>query len=374
MKNIKKKLQKIFKAFFYKIFILFYGNIKGKTDAKKDSRIKVQIVKKENNIKYRIFNIKNSRLYTDRIQDTAIILDNFIVDGPSFQLRQINLAKNNAEVEQNIVFRKGTPRIKKKINGKVLSLLTGGAGNDNYWHWMFDVLPRLSLCEEVINLDKIDFFLLPEIKESFQKQTLDLLNIPKEKRLSSRFFRHIDCPEIIVTDHPYGITNDITHDIQNIPRWIQIWLKKKYMNENFISNPDLPKRIYIDRKDAKKHALSVRSLINEDEVKNFLLNKGFKSVVMKDLHFSEQVKLFNNAEFIIGLHGAAFANLCFCKPGTKVVELTSTTGGKMIENMALINDVIHKPISCVPREYEYNQSGHINVSVDLLEKVIKDLD
>ena len=118
MKNIKKKLQNLFKAVSYKIFILLYGNIKGKTNFKKDSRIKIQIVKKENNIKYRVFNIKNGRLYTDRIQDTAIILDNFIVEGPSFQLRQINLAKNNVEVEQNIVFRKGTPRLKKKNKWK----------------------------------------------------------------------------------------------------------------------------------------------------------------------------------------------------------------------------------------------------------------
>ena len=162
MKNIKKKLQNLFKVVSNKIFILFYGNIKGKTSFKKDSRIKIQIVKKENNIKYRVFNIKNGRLYTDRIQDTAIILDNFIVEGPSFQLRQINLAKNNVEVEQNIVFKKGTPRLKKKINGKVLSLLTGGAGNDNFWHWMFDVLPRIALCEEVIDLSEIDFFPVSE--------------------------------------------------------------------------------------------------------------------------------------------------------------------------------------------------------------------
>ena len=46
----------------------------------------------------------------------------------------------------------------------------------------------------------------------------------------------------------------------------------------------------------------------------------------------------------------------------------------MIENMAVINGLIHKSISCVPREYEYNQSGHINVSIDLLKKIIEDLD
>ena len=73
--------------FWAKIFSLFYGNIKGKTNFEKDSRIKIQIVKKENNIKYRVFNIKNGRLYTDRIHDAAAILDNKIIDEPSFQYR-----------------------------------------------------------------------------------------------------------------------------------------------------------------------------------------------------------------------------------------------------------------------------------------------
>ena len=25
----------------------------------------------------------------------------------------------------------------KKLNGKIFSLLTGGGGNQNYWHWLF---------------------------------------------------------------------------------------------------------------------------------------------------------------------------------------------------------------------------------------------
>ena len=130
MRKINKDIQKIFKNFFYFIFSVFHGKIRGIILAKNDPRIEILFSDFENRIKYRVFKIKNARLYTDRIQDTAIILDNKIVDGPSHQLRPIN----NANIEKNIVFTKGTPRIKKKITGTVLSLLTGGAGNDNYFH------------------------------------------------------------------------------------------------------------------------------------------------------------------------------------------------------------------------------------------------
>ena len=223
MKIIKKILQNSFKFFFYKAFALFYGNIKGKINSEKDTRIKIETIKKGNNLKYRIYKIKNGRLYTDRVHDTAIILDNFIVEGPSYQLRTIN----NAQVEENIVFQKGTARIKKKLKGTVLSLLTGGAGNENYFHWIYDVLPRFALCEKTSDLDKVDFFLLPDTIKKFQQESLDILNISKEKRISSKFFRHITCSELFVTDHPYVITNDASNDIQNIPLWISEWLKKK---------------------------------------------------------------------------------------------------------------------------------------------------
>ena len=43
------------------------------------------------------------RLYTDRIHDTAIILDDKIIDEPSFQLRPVN----NVDANQNIVLKKG---------------------------------------------------------------------------------------------------------------------------------------------------------------------------------------------------------------------------------------------------------------------------
>ena len=47
-------------------------------------------------------------------------------------------------------------RVLKKINGTTLSLLTGVAGNNNYHHWLYDVLPRLGLCSKAINLEKIE--------------------------------------------------------------------------------------------------------------------------------------------------------------------------------------------------------------------------
>ena len=75
-------------------------------------------------------------------------------------------------------FQKGRQDL-EKIKGKVLSLLTGGGGNANYWHWMFDVLPRLYIIKD--KEFTFDYYLFPDLNHKFQKETLDLLQISKKK-------------------------------------------------------------------------------------------------------------------------------------------------------------------------------------------------
>jgi len=72
-----------------------------------------------------------------------------------------------------------------------MSLLTGGAGNENYWHWFFDVLPRLWIAEKKINLKNINYFLFPNLKRKFQIETIKILKIPFNNCLSSKKYKHI---------------------------------------------------------------------------------------------------------------------------------------------------------------------------------------
>ena len=80
----------------------------------------------------------------------------------------------------------------------------------------------------------------------------------------------------------------------------------------------------------------------------FLSKLDFAFIKLADYHFIEQCQMFNNADFIIGLNGAGFANICFCKPGTKVIEITSNTEGKILENLGKKNELtIHPPIGYI---------------------------
>jgi len=370
---IKKFLQKIFKTISYSIFIIIYGKINESINCQESSNVTINEVNKENNFNYKIYKILDARLYTDRIHDTAIIVDKKIIDGPSFQQRFTpDLKIYNSEVNNNIVFTKGTPRILKNIKGNVLSLLTGGGGNSNYWHWLFDVLPRIHLISKFKNINDIDFFLLPSLTEKFQKETLNYLNIPNHKRLSSKTFRHIHSKELFVTDHPYVINNNSTEDIKNIPYWIISWLKDSFLKT---AKKVKKKNVFIERNDKISTLPSQRILSNESEVKNYLVENNYISAKLHELNFMEQVNLFYNSKSIIGLHGSGFANTVFCESGTKVIEFRSEGAGTVIENLSKKNNLdYHSIISKSDSLYKFEsptQQGKIKISIDHLSKIIK---
>ena len=110
----KKIFQNIFKTISYSLFKIFYKKIKKVSDEKNNNEIQIKNIKKNEDLKYQVYTIKNGRLYTDRINDTAVIFNNEIIDKASFQFRVINSRVYNADIKKNIVFSKGTPRLIKK--------------------------------------------------------------------------------------------------------------------------------------------------------------------------------------------------------------------------------------------------------------------
>ena len=365
---IKKFLQKIFKKVSYGIFLKIYGKIEDSIECEKDDRIKVKTISEQESLKYKIYRIPNSRLYTDRVQDAAVIIDNKIIEGPSFQFRYIKDTNfiSNSKSKNNIVLKKGTPRKLKKLKGTVLSLLTGGAGNTNYWHWLFDVLPRVGLFNKIYNLNEVDYFLVPDLIKKFQYETLNSLKIPTNKIISSEQYRHIKAEELIVTDHPVVTTGNATKDILNIPIWITKWLQEKFI----IKGKEIKNKIYIYRSDDK-----LRSISNEKEIKKYLSSTNFIIVKPHEINFLNQVNYFYGADCVVGLHGAAFANIAFCKHNTKIIELKGLHAGEAIENLARKNNLNYYSITCKAKEvtnYNFpNQQGEIEVPINGLKKILE---
>ena len=370
---LKKIIQNFIKKIFQSIFVLFYGKVT--KVILPDQSEKVSIIKvKKNNLIYRLFKINSGRFYTDTIDDAAVIVDNKIIEGPSYQLRsdENNLIspRNNSSTNKNIVLSKGTPRIKKKIKGSVISLLAGGGANNNYFHWLYDVLPRLAILENTKEKIEPDYYLIPNNKLSFQVDTLKLLGISQNKLLPSYNYRHFSFDEIYITDHPYNLTNNTSVDHENIPFWISDWLKKKFLIKKDAEDIRV-KKIFIDRDDVDPKRNSNRRISNENELRDLLKKIDFDFIKLSEISFLNQINIFYNADIIVGLHGAGFANLSFCKSGTKVVEIRSNQTRKIIESIAKNNNLNFKALNYNPEKLSDKQNGVIKVSLDELEKAIK---
>jgi hypothetical protein len=75
-------------------------------------------------------------------------------------------------------------------------------------------------------------------------------------------------------------------------------------------------RLYISRENARR-----RRVANESELWAELAAHGFAKLHLEDLTWAQQISAFRAAKVIVAPHGAGLANLVFCRPGTKVIEL-----------------------------------------------------
>jgi capsular polysaccharide biosynthesis protein len=199
---------------------------------------------------------------------------------------------------------------KKMMLKKAIFLITPEA-KANYYHWVIDLLPRLLLTQEYQMQDFPDYqIILHHPERKYEESTLALLGIEKHKVVRLKSFEFAFVETLIITDF-------VTHD-KSFPTW-----KKKLLNQiKVLALNNSPqsniKKIYLRRGNQRK-----RRLIREEDLVIELTRKGFHSINLEDLTFVQQVRLLENAEVVIALHGAALTNIIFCKENTLIIELRS---------------------------------------------------
>ena len=194
----------------------------------------------------------------------------------------------------------------KLLMGTSAVITTSGA--DMYYHWMVDILPRIKLLIDCKLTDQIDHYILNYRGIPFQKEALAALNIDisKVSRSNDHFNYHIIAESLIIPSLPSKI-NVVSADAC-------VFLLDTFLDKGTASK--FGSRIYLKRTGKRK-------LVNQAEIESYLESLGFESVQCENYTIAEQASIFYNADVIIGPHGAAFTNIIFCKPGTKVMEFFS---------------------------------------------------
>tara|TARA_Y100000768_G_C23932347_1_gene660773 strand:+ start:109 stop:1209 length:1101 start_codon:yes stop_codon:yes gene_type:complete len=313
---IKKKIKYLYKQVIKKIFIFLYGKVsyQKKTNSRLDLKsINSLVLKPKSNLKYKIYFIKNARIFTDKNENVAIIKNNIIVPEMSFQ--QSHGVLKNAKF--NSVIKNGTTAFVKNIKGKVCNLNQGASGN-NFFHFIFDIIPKIYILKSVINISKIDFFYVSNIK-LWQLKIFKFVGIKDEKLLDSEKFNHIFANEIFSVEHPWYRKGKFQKQVKNIPKWIINTNRKIFLKKSLKVN--FKKKIFLDRSSSNYNHCQIENI---NDIKKLLLQNNFEVLQAEKKKIQNQIHIFKNANIVIGAHGASFTNIIFCKPGTKIIEIIPT--------------------------------------------------
>ena len=317
--------------FFFK---LIYGKITKLKNIKNSNELKIYYLK-SNQYKLKLYSIKNGRVFTDCNTNVAYITNNKIIESISYQQNKHKIAN----IDYNSTLLKGTNKFKNKYNGTVFSAVQGSSGN-NYWHWLFDILPKIEILKKNNLLNKIDYFYLPN-KNKYILNSLEMYGVKENKIINSITNKHIEADKILAFEHFYFKKGIIQDQFKNIPQWLLNLLfsiyskkKKKIKRRN---------KIFIDRSDSRFKHFQIQ---DQKSIIKYLKTKNFSIVKLSDLNFFEQIYLFYNAKVILGPHGAGFANLVFCKPNTKVYEIITPAHSdlKAIPSLCTKRKLIYKKI------------------------------
>jgi capsular polysaccharide biosynthesis protein len=189
--------------------------------------------------------------------------------------------------------------------------LVGGDSN-NFWHFLYNFVLRLSLVSEstdaelreraplVVNAD-----LPATFRPVFEALGFDPGRLVAASRQSAERFEALTVAELPYFNRGGG------KQIFAAPGALD------FVRERLPGGSRRDRRIYISRRDARWRRVS-----NEAEIIQLLQGHGVEVVELSKLTVAGIITLMSEAELVIGPSGANLGSLMFCRPGTKVIELS----------------------------------------------------
>jgi capsular polysaccharide biosynthesis protein len=203
----------------------------------------------------------------------------------------------------------------KSISGSCLVLTS--RCSSNYWHFLLEDAVRLNEFKKkhpLMTLSKIavseDMVEMGSQIISFIYPGVELITISDDQLMLLEEIL-IPSSELVLDDSPsFDVSHTFRYNLQAVRTFRdEILLKKKSVNFHYGS------KIYIRRNSGH------RVINGEQELIIHLIELGFSVIDAVEFEFVDQAQIFEDATVLIGLAGAAWANLIFCKEGTRVLSI-----------------------------------------------------
>lgn len=182
----------------------------------------------------------------------------------------------------------------------------------NYGHWLVDLMPLIPLVAR--SGVAVDTVLFGDVADGSLRNAMRVLAeafLPKARILFAGDDQPFRCHTLLFVT-PVHIPAVFKH-----PMAMQ--LAADAASAVFGATPPDPPapRVYLSRQ-----TMGGRRLTNAGDLEDLLGKAGFRTVHPEALSIAEQIGLFSRAETIVGVKGAALANVLYCMPGTKVLVLS----------------------------------------------------
>lgn len=172
----------------------------------------------------------------------------------------------------------------------------------SYYHWWVEdlsALRRLRYYEEQTGLNPT--ILIEHDPPSWITESLAVLGF-EEDRIHEYENEFVRCKELILPSFNHHVPEDFRPNSEDYT-----WLRETARsNVSESGGYHTNSRLYISRELADQ-----RRVTNRAEIMDVLRPLGFELVKLETKSVREQVRLFANAEIIVGPHGAGFTNVLF---------------------------------------------------------------
>jgi capsular polysaccharide biosynthesis protein len=199
----------------------------------------------------------------------------------------------------------------------VSALCLHPAALENYGYWMLEMIPRFWLLSATATT--FDQILVSPVRRPYERETLARLGIDVDRQGDVVELAQdglASCDELVTTTP--------SSYFQHSPEVVD-FLRGLFAD---VRSSAGGRRLYIRRGDTPR-----RQLVNEDELIERLGEYGVEPITPDQRTVAEQAALFSAADLVVSPHGAALANLAFCRPGATVLEIHSPAWQPSFWNM-----------------------------------------
>ncbi len=230
----------------------------------------------------------------------------------------LTLDRSRARLHPNWVVARPLETISGDESATYINLLWMRKGHSHFAHFFWDLLvPVLVFLKNWRDAQERLIFLVREDLSAIQRDTFRFLeqDYPNVTFVTLAANRKMVCRKSIYVcfQHRFhGVANTIAREYLSA-------MAEFYLRHYAVAAPPAGPggKLYLSREGA-----AIRRVVNEPAIEAMLSRYGFESIETGSMPFSRQAELFRSADIIVAPHGAALANLMFCRPGTRILSFS----------------------------------------------------